>query len=292
MRAGAVQLNATEDTDRNLADRRPARPRRRRARRRAGRAAGEVERAGHARAAGRRGRSRSTGAAITLGARDRARARHRPRRRLDRRARRGPRRRRRTRASTSVPTARSRGVYRKIHMFDVEVDGVAYAESDERGARRRGRRHRARQRRPARDERLLRPALPRAVPDRVGRGRRGDRGAERVHAGDDARSLGGAAARARDREPVLRDRGQPDRHPRRGQPRRRALADRRSVGAGAGDCAPDTETAIVADLDFELLRDVRRRLPALDASPARRLRLARSDGRSADGDGRGRQAAA
>jgi predicted amidohydrolase len=27
--------------------------------------------------------------------------------------------------------------------------------------------------------------------------------------------------------------------------------------------APDTETAIVADLDFEVLRDVRRRLPSL-----------------------------
>jgi predicted amidohydrolase len=28
-------------------------------------------------------------------------------------------------------------------------------------------------------------------------------------------------------------------------------------------CAPDTEAAIVADLDFDRLRDVRKRLPAL-----------------------------
>ena len=41
----------------------------------------------------------------------------------------GPRARRRTRASTSDPTASCKAVYRKIHMFDVEVDGVRYAES-------------------------------------------------------------------------------------------------------------------------------------------------------------------
>ncbi len=28
-------------------------------------------------------------------------------------------------------------------------------------------------------------------------------------------------------------------------------------------CAPDTETAIVADLDFEQLREIRRKLPSL-----------------------------
>ena len=33
-------------------------------------------------------------------------------------------------ACTSAPTARSRATYRKIHMFDVEVDGHVYRESD------------------------------------------------------------------------------------------------------------------------------------------------------------------
>ena len=40
-------------------------------------------------------------------------------------------------------------------------------------------------------------------------------------------------------------------------------------------CAADTETAIVADLDFSTLDSVRRRIPALRASPAGCLRLER-----------------
>ena len=80
------------------------------------------------------------GPALALGARDRARARHRPRRRLDRRARRGPRARLATPRSTSAPTARPRAVYRKIHMFDVEVGGQRLPRVRARGAGRRDRR--------------------------------------------------------------------------------------------------------------------------------------------------------
>ena len=38
-------------------------------------------------------------------------------------------------ASTSAPTATIRATYRKLHMFDVEVGGRAYRESDARGRR-------------------------------------------------------------------------------------------------------------------------------------------------------------
>ena len=55
-------------------------------------------------------------------------------------------------------------VYRKIHLFDVDVAGVAYRESDARAAGRRDRRRRAAistaASTRARSQRLLRPALP------------------------------------------------------------------------------------------------------------------------------------
>ena len=66
----------------------------------------------------------------------RARARHRPRRGLDG-DRRPDGRRCATPRSTSAPTARSTREYTKIHLFDVEVDGRAYRESDARGRGRR-----------------------------------------------------------------------------------------------------------------------------------------------------------
>ena len=135
MRAGAVQLNSTEDTDRNLetADRlvRDAAGRGAAARR----AAGEVERTGHASEQMRAGAEPLDGRCISLGARDGTRARHRPRRRLDRRARRGHEK----AANTSVhvgPDGELRAVYRKIHMFDVEVDGVVLRRVRARAARR------------------------------------------------------------------------------------------------------------------------------------------------------------
>ena len=167
MRAGAVQLNATDDTDRNLetADRLV---------REAAAPGAELvvlpekwtvlgtrEQMPARRAAARRRR------ASTWARDDRARARASTwspaRSSSARRAREDSP----TRASTSAPTARCEAVYRKLHMFDVEVDGHVYAESATRGrpgdevvvsraapaASRLGHDH------------LLRPPLPRAVPD-------------------------------------------------------------------------------------------------------------------------------
>ena len=62
-------------------------------------------------------------------------------------------------------------LYRKIHMFDVDVGGVSYRESDARAAGRGDRRRRSRRGR-RRADHLLRPALPRAVPDPRDRGAR------------------------------------------------------------------------------------------------------------------------
>ena len=63
-------------------------------------------------------------------------------------------------------------VYRKIHLFDVDVGGVSYRESDLE-APGRGDRQRAGGRGRARPDGLLRPALPGAVPNpRRGRGAR------------------------------------------------------------------------------------------------------------------------
>ncbi len=140
-------------------------------------------------------------------------------------------------ANTSVhvgPDGELKAVYRKIHMFDVEVAGRSYRESDleepgeeivlseTAGGRRAG------------DVDLLRPALPRAVPDPRRARRARVPAAGGLHAGDDARSLGGPAARSRDREPGVRGRGQPDRRAPRRQPLGRPLDDRRPVGRRAG----------------------------------------------------------
>ena len=91
-----------------------------------------------------------------------ARARHPPARRQHRRARRGE-----GRLNTSVligPDGEDLAVYRKIHMFDVDAGGVSYRESELRASRG-GDRHRRRSASSTLGlERLLRPALPRAVP--------------------------------------------------------------------------------------------------------------------------------
>src|SRR5918999_1627005 len=101
-----------------------------------------------------------------------------------------------------------------------------------RGRRRRAGGDRDRRRRRGRDERLLRPALPGAVPDpRYPRRARPHR-ARRVHARHHARPLGGAPARPRDRGPGVRDRRQPGRRARAGLPLRRPLDDRRPLGRG------------------------------------------------------------
>ncbi len=169
------------------------------------------------------------------------------------------------RANTSVhagPDGELHAVYRKIHMFDVEVDGVAYAESDHEEA-----------------------GSETVVTELAGGVRIGmsicydirfpelyrtlvDRGAEAL-----AIPSAFTLATTRDHWEVL--------------VRARAIENQcfviaaNQVGAHPGGYrsggrslivdpwglvlagAPDSEAAIVADLDFDLLRDVRRRLPAL-----------------------------
>ena len=236
MRAGAVQLNSTDDLDRNLAtaDRlvREAAAQRRGA----GRAAGEVERARHRRADGRRGAAarRNLHRVGALGRAASSGSTCWP----DRSSSGSPGTTKSANTSVHVgPDGEIRAVYRKIHMFDVEVDGVVYAESREEepgaevvvselaGGARLGMSI-------CYDVRF--PELYRIL---AVRGRRGDRRAERLHAGHHTRPLGGAGPGSRDREPVLRGRRQPDRSASAGQPLGRSLADRRSVGAGARDRA-------------------------------------------------------
>ena len=108
-----------------------------------------------------------------------------------------------TPACTSAPTARCKAVYRKIHMFDVVVGGSRVPGVGVRGPRRRDRAlARPARRRPTRPHRLLRPALPRAVPD-PRRARRAHRhAAGRLHACPPARRTGRsscAPARSRTR---------------------------------------------------------------------------------------------
>ena len=85
------------------------------------------------------------------------------RRRLGRGAPRGPR----AVSNTSVhagPDGELQAVYRKIHMFDVEVGGQVYRESEHSEAGGEIVAVGDGERRPARADRLLRPPLPGAVP--------------------------------------------------------------------------------------------------------------------------------
>ena len=214
MRAGAVQLNSTDDVDRNLATAD------RLVREAAGRGAELVVLPEKWSVLGtgsrwRRGASRSTARAITWarGSPASSGSTCSPARSSSA----SPASEKSANTSVHVgPDGEIRAVYRKIHMFDVEVDGVAYAES--------------------RDEQPGDEVVVSELADgaRLGmsicydvrfpelyriltvRGARGDRRAERVHAGHDPRPLGGAAPGSRDREPVLRGRGQSDRRRRPG----------------------------------------------------------------------------
>ncbi len=167
--------------------------------------------------------------------------------------------------NTSVligPDGEDLAVYRKIHMFDVDVGGVSYRESeheepgseivtaDARGPDRRA-------------DRLLRPALPGAVPDpRRARRPPGHRPVG-LHAGDRPRPLGGAAAGAGDREPGLR------RSPRTRSARRRPHFDSYGHSAIVDPwgmvlaTAPDEECFVAADLDLSAQERVRESLPSL-----------------------------
>jgi predicted amidohydrolase len=168
-------------------------------------------------------------------------------------------------ANTSVhvgPDGELRGVYRKIHMFDVEVDGVTYAESE--GER-------------AGDEVV--------VSELAGGGRLGMSICYDVRFPELYRMLAVAGAEVvaipsaftlattRDHwEVLLRARAIENQCfvvapnqvgaylPGRRSGGRSLIADPWGLVLAS---APDTEAAIVADLDFDVLRSVRHRLPAL-----------------------------
>ncbi len=106
------------------------------------------------------------GPAIAWARASRARARDRPRRRIDRRAHRRTREARQHLRACRRRAASCRRVYRKLHMFDVEVGGHSYRESDPRGRlAMRSSLSSSRRRRRAGDVDLLRRALPGALPD-------------------------------------------------------------------------------------------------------------------------------
>ena len=134
--------------------------------------------------------------------------------------------------NTSVligPDGSDLAVYRKIHMFDVDVGGVAYRESEheEPGSEiviaQAGELQR-------RADRLLRPSLPRALPDPRRARRPPDRRSLRVHLDHRPRPLAGAPAGAGDREPGLRPRPEPGRRGAAAFRLLRPLLDRRPLG--------------------------------------------------------------
>src|SRR5581483_4468345 len=132
----------------------------------------------------------------------------------DRRGRGGPRRLPEDPPLRRVPAGTGRGA------------GVGAAVAGRRSGLRR---HGGRAPRPLR---LLRPPLPRALPRAQPLRRAGALRSVRVHLPDRRGALGRAGPRARDREPVLRRRAEPDRPDRRRAPRLWPLVDRRPVGHG------------------------------------------------------------
>ena len=117
--------------------------------------------------------------------------------------------------NTSVhvgPDGELKAVYRKIHMFDVVVGGIEYRESASEEPGDEIVLSEAADGDPARPDRLLRPSLPRALPDpRDPRGAR-DHAARGLHQGHGAGALGDPRPCACGREPGVHGRGRPDRH--------------------------------------------------------------------------------
>ncbi len=153
--------------------------------------------------------------------------------------------------------------YDKIHLFDVDLGGgESYREFGDHRARRprRARRYAVGR---ARDERLLRPSLPASLPASGPGRRRLSRHSGGVHPHHRPRPLARPAAGARHRERLLRFRTGAVRRARRGPRDLRSLADRRSLGRGAGRCGEDVGF-IVADIDPAEVAAARRRIPSLD----------------------------
>ena len=197
MRAAAVQLNSTADKDRNLA------------------AAEHLVRGAAADGAElvvlpEKWNVLGDAEALRAGAEPLDGPTHRRGRGLGPRARRRPscagsiaervdgRRRLSTPRALIGPDGEIAAVYRKIHMFDVDVGGVAYRESDTEepgdGGRRRAR---SADERPVGPHRLLRPALPRALPDPRPARRPRDHRARGVHRWRPAATTGRSLLRAR-----------------------------------------------------------------------------------------------
>ena len=247
MRAAAVQLTATADGD---ATSRPPTGSRAppRARRGARRAAREVVGARHA-GGPRAGAEPLDGPALTLGARDRrasSASTSSPARSPS--ASTGADARRATPRVHVGPDGEDRAIYRKIHMFDVEVGGRDYRESEHEAP---GDEIVVSARRPTASSSGLTVCYDLRFPELYRDPRRarraGHRRAGRVHARHHARPLGGPAARPRDRGPgfVVAANQVGEHAP--GPPLRRALDDRRPVGRRARAGARH--------------RDVRRRRP-------------------------------
>ena len=168
-------------------------------------------------------------------------------------------------ANTSVhvdPQGEVKAVYRKLHMFDVEVGGRVLPRVRARGAGRGDRPLRDRRRRRAGAVDLLRPALPRAVPDPR-------RAGARIIALPAAFTLATTRdhwetlvrARAIENQAFVIAANQVGAHPA-GQHSggRSMIVDPWGRGAGAG---PDSEGHIVAELDLEGQHEIRARLPSL-----------------------------
>ena len=168
-------------------------------------------------------------------------------------------------ANTSIhigPDGEDRATYRKIHMFDVEVGRARLPRVRARGARRRAGHVRARQRRGARPDHLPRPPLP---------------GAVRILAIRGATVIAVLAAftetTTRDHWAVLlRARAIEDQcfvvaANQVGEPAPGIRTGRRSMIVDPWGIvlaqAPDSETFVVAELDFERLRGIRSKLPSL-----------------------------
>ena len=238
MRAAAVQLNSMDDKGRNLAaaDRltREAAADGADARR----AAGEVQRARHPRGLpGRRRAARRPD--HRLGARD-SRASSAstswPGSIVERRDGRDKL------SNTSVhvgPDGELKAVYRKIHMFDVEVGGQVYRESESPGGRPRDRAARAPPTASASGMTVcydLRfPELYRALAVEGARVLLVPGG---LHQGHRRGALGDPDPRPRDREPGLRGRGRPGRPAPARQGQLRRLDDRRPMGRGPRRARP------------------------------------------------------
>ena len=207
MRVAAIQLNSTDDKARNLERRRPAWWRTA--------AAGGAElvvAAGEVEPARRRGR-RSTAGAETLDGGPRSPP---------------PATGRASSASTWSPAASPSAAegeerlfntsclidpdgelvaaYRKIHMFDVDVGGVSYRESDARAARRRDRRRRASAGSSSGSASATTCASPSSTGSSPSRGARVITVPAAFTIDDRPRPLGGPAAGPGDREPGVRDR--------------------------------------------------------------------------------------